>query len=208
MRPSRPILLIARKELLDHLLSLKFHACMAVMAVLLGLSAFVMYRDYQLRMENFSTLKERARYRPGQSGVMAVVQPNPLSVFAKGLDEVMTRGYTVTSYTGVEPHTRQTLPDSLFALFTAPDLLYIVKVLLSLIALLFAYDAVSGERESGTLKLMLSASISRGQVVAGKMLGGLATVLLPFLTAVCAILLVLVTRPASAWARTTSTASG
>ena len=38
-------LLIARKELLDHLLSLKFHVSMAAMAVLLGLSRYVMYRD-------------------------------------------------------------------------------------------------------------------------------------------------------------------
>ncbi|MEK7407478.1 MAG: ABC transporter permease subunit [Acidobacteriota bacterium] len=188
-------LLIARKELLDHLLSLKFHVCMAAMAVLLGLSGYVMYRDYQLRMENYSVLRERARLRPGEMGVMAVVEPRPLAVFAKGLDEMMTRGYTVTAYAGIEAHTRQTPAESLFALFSPPDLLYIVKVLLSLIALLFAYDAVSGERENGTLKLVLSASISRGQLVAGKMLGGLAAITLPFLAVLGAALLALATRP-------------
>jgi ABC-type transport system involved in multi-copper enzyme maturation permease subunit len=187
--------LIARKELLDHLLSLKFHVCLVAMAVLLGLCGFVMYRDYQLRMQNFAVMRERAKPRPGEAGLMAVVEPRPLSVFAKGLDEVMDRGYTITAYLGIQPHDRQTSPVSLFALFAPPDLLYIVKALLSLIAVLFAYDAVSGEKESGTLKLVLGSGVSRAEVAAGKMLGGLAVVMLPFVAVWVAILTALATRP-------------
>ena len=56
------------------------------MAILLGLSGFVMYRDYQLRLENFAVMRERAKPRPGEAGLMAVVEPRPLSVFAKGLE--------------------------------------------------------------------------------------------------------------------------
>lgn len=70
-----------------------------------------------------------------------------------------------------------------------------MKAVLSLIALLFAYDAVAGEKERGTLKLMLSCSVSRGQVVAGKMLGGLAVAVVPFLIVFVFVLLGLVTRP-------------
>jgi len=166
-----------------------------MMAVLIGLSAFVMYRDYELRMQNYAVLRERARPRPRESGFMAVVPPRPLSVFAKGLEEIMDRGYTVTAYSGITPHDRQTPADSLFALFTTPDLLYIVKALLSLIALLFAYDGVTREKERGTLKLILSSATSRGQLVAGKMLGGLAVVVVPFVSVFLAVLLVLITRP-------------
>lgn len=126
---------------------------------------------------------------------MVVVEPRALSVFAKGLDEVMTRGYTVTAYLGIEPFQRQTPADSLFSLFAPPDLLYIVKVLLSLIAVLFAYDAVSGEKETGTLKLVLSSAISRGRLVAGKMLGGLAAIMLPLVTLLTGVVVVLVTQP-------------
>jgi ABC-type transport system involved in multi-copper enzyme maturation permease subunit len=186
---------IARKELLDHLLSLKFHVCVVAMALLLGLSGFVMYRDYQLRMENFAVMRERAKPRPGEAGLMAVVEPRPLSIFAKGLDEVMDRGYTITAYVGIEPHDRQTPAVSLFALFAPPDLLYIVKALLSLIAVLFAYDTVSGEKESGTLKLVLGSAVSRAQLVAAKMLGGLAAVMLPFVALWVGVLAALATRP-------------
>ena len=103
LRVSRPTLWqIARREALDHLSSLRFYVIVATMAVLVGVSTFVMYRDYSLRMANHAVLRERARPRPGESGVMAVVEPRPLSVFAKGLDEVMGRGYTVTAYVGID----------------------------------------------------------------------------------------------------------
>ncbi len=193
--PAGLIGIVARKEILDHLLSLKFHVCVVAMALLLGLSAFVMYRDYQVRMETYSSMRERARLRAGESGLMAVVEPRRLSVFAKGLDENLDRGYTVTAYDGIQPHEWQTPVARIFSLFAPPDLLYIVKALLSLIALLFAYDAVSGEKESGTLKMVLSGSLSRGEFAAGKLLGGLAAVLLPFFTLWVAMLIALATRP-------------
>lgn len=186
--------LIARRELLDHLLSLKFHVSVIAMAILLGLSAFVMYRDYLLRMEIYASLRERARPRPAEAGLLAVVEPRRLSVFAKGLDEILDRGYTVTSYDGIQPHEWQTPVARIFALFAPPDLLYVVKALLSLIALLFAYDTVSGEKESGTLKLVMGSPVSRGQFAAGKMLGGLLAVLLPFFAIWVAVLGVLTTR--------------
>jgi len=54
--------------------------------------------------------------------------------------------------------------------------------LLPLIALLLAYDAIVGERENGTLLLLLSYPLSRSQLIGGKFLGhllvlALATVL-------------------------------
>jgi ABC-type transport system involved in multi-copper enzyme maturation permease subunit len=192
-------MLIARREILDHLLSAKFYVVLVATVLLVGLSVGVMYRDYQVRLANYAVLKERAKPRPGESGVMAVVEPRALSVVAKGLDELMDRGYTITAYMGVDTHDRQTKADSLFSLFAAPDLLYIVKVLLSLVALLFAYDAVSGERERGTLKLILGNAVSRAELVAGKMLGGLAVIVVPFVGVLLVALLVLSMQPGIAF---------
>lgn len=187
--------LIARKEILDHLLSLRFHACLVIMAGLLALSTLVMYSDFKLRSENYAVLHERARYRPGESGLMAVVPPRPLSILAKGLDEIMGRGYTITAYLGIEAHTRQKRADSLFALLPPPDLLYVVKIVLPLLALLLSYDAVTGERERGTLRLIFSASASRSQVALGKIAGGLLSLTLPFLFCLACAVAFLATRP-------------
>lgn len=184
----RALLLLAQKEVMEHLQGLRFAVCALMLGGLTAVSVFVMYRDYRVRMENHAVLASRATPRAGEEGVLAVVAPRPLSIFARGLDEVLDRGYTITAFRGITPHDRQTPSVSLFSLVAAPDLLWVVKVMLSLIALLFAYDSVSGEREQGTLRLVLSFAVSRGQVVAGKMLGGLATATVPFLVAVAAAL--------------------
>ena len=64
------------------------------------------------------------------------------------------------------------------------DWAFIIGYVLSLIALLFTFDSVSGEREQGTLRLMLANSIPRHTVLIGKFLGALISITIPFLLAV------------------------
>ena len=59
-----------------------------------------------------------------------------------------------------------------------------ITYLLSFIPLLFTFDALSGEREQGTLRLCLANPISRPVLLIGKFLGTLITVLIPFVFAV------------------------
>ena len=60
------------------------------------------------------------------------------------------------------------------------DWAFIVSALLSFMALLLTYDAFSGEREAGTLRLLLSAAIPRDEVLTGKYLGVMLTLGIPF----------------------------
>ena len=55
---------------------------------------------------------------------------------------------------------------------TKVDWAFIIGYVLSLIALLFTFDAVSSERERGTLRLMLANSVPRHTILIGKFLGG------------------------------------
>jgi ABC-type transport system involved in multi-copper enzyme maturation permease subunit len=66
-----------------------------------------------------------------------------------------------------------------------------IGVLLSFGAILFSFDAISEERARGTLCLMLSNSISRGQVLLGKFLGAFLAMLLPLLVAILINLLII-----------------
>jgi len=65
---------------------------------------------------------------------------------------------------------------------TIASLTSLATFLIPLIALLLAYDAIVGEDEGGTLMLLLTYPISRGQILLGKFLGhgmilGLATLI-------------------------------
>ena len=65
-----------------------------------------------------------------------------------------------------------------------------IGYVLSLIAILFTFDSISGERERGTLRLMLANSIPRHTVLLGKFLGALISISAPLTLAVLMNLLI------------------
>ncbi|MCX6565485.1 MAG: ABC transporter permease subunit, partial [Candidatus Aminicenantes bacterium] len=89
--------------------------------------------------------------------------------------------------------------DPLPALFPMIDLTFILSILLSLAALIFSYDAISGEKEDGTLKLMLANRLSRSRIILAKIGGGLATLFIPFLVSLAVGLILILLNPRIAW---------
>ena len=73
--------------------------------------------------------------------------------------------------------------------------MFIVKIVLSLFAILFTYDAIVGEKEKGTLKLALSNDVPRDRLILGKAIGGYISLLLPLLIPLLLSLLVLLIMP-------------
>ena len=58
---------------------------------------------------------------------------------------------------------------------------FIFEVVLSLMALIFAYDALAGERERGTLRLVLTNAISRGHILLAKYISAMTCLLVPLI---------------------------
>ncbi|MCX6570461.1 MAG: ABC transporter permease subunit [Candidatus Aminicenantes bacterium] len=165
---------IVRKEILANLLSYKFYVVILLAAVLVATSFFIMTRDYKERLADYSLI----RPKPGEP--IAVNPPNPLSIFAKGLDEAMARSFEVGP-TGISVRAGQKSGNTVFAFFPTPDFLYIVRVVLSLVALLFGFDQVSREKEAGTLRQMLANQTSRSAILIGKWAGNFLSLAVPFL---------------------------
>ena len=169
---------IIRKEVLNNLLSYKFSIIVILSAILILVSIFVMYRDYCLAIDNYEILQKEAE------GAIAVIRPTPLSIFAKGLDENLCRSYQSGFGGQISVSSKQKSVNDLFKLFTTPDLLYVVKVILSLCAMLFAFDIICGEKELGTLRQTISNTVKRPILIIGKWAGGFASFILPFFIAV------------------------
>jgi ABC-type transport system involved in multi-copper enzyme maturation permease subunit len=74
--------------------------------------------------------------------------------------------------------------------FNALDWSFIIGVAMSFVAILFTFDAISGERERGTLKLTLSNSVPRGILLCGKFLGAFFSVVVPLLMGIILSLLI------------------
>jgi len=66
-----------------------------------------------------------------------------------------------------------------------------IGVLMSLFAILFTFDAIAGERARGTLSLILSNTVSRGQVLVGKYLGAFVTLMVPLVMGILLNLLII-----------------
>jgi Cu-processing system permease protein len=62
---------------------------------------------------------------------------------------------------------------------TAVSLLNLVQYLVPLLGLLLGHDLVAGEREEGTLRLILASGTTREQLLLGKFLGGCLTLAAP-----------------------------
>jgi ABC-type transport system involved in multi-copper enzyme maturation permease subunit len=171
---------IAKKEIRQNLLSYKFSIITILSTVLILLSIFIMYCDFCLARENHEVLRKESK--TGRH--YEVIPPTPLGIFAKGLDDNLCRPWELGGV-GVEiSSAKQKSLNDLFKLFSAPDLLYITKVILSLSAMLFAFDMVSGEKETGTLRQSLSNGLKRPIMIIGKWTGGFTSFILPFLVSV------------------------
>jgi ABC-type transport system involved in multi-copper enzyme maturation permease subunit len=169
---------IIRKEILLNLLSYKFSIITILSTILILVSILVMYRDYILAMENYEILQQESK------NTVAVIRPTPLSIFAKGLDENLCRSYGSGFGGQISVSSKQQSVNSLFKLFTTPDLLYIIKIILSLCAMLFTFDTICGEKETGTLRQSLSYCLKRPILIIGKWIGGFTSFVLPFFIAV------------------------
>jgi ABC-type transport system involved in multi-copper enzyme maturation permease subunit len=173
---------IIRKAILSNLLSYKFSIITLLSTMLILVSIFVMYGNYRLALENHDVLLAEFQ---GQGPVRAqVLAPTPLGIFAKGLDENLCRAWRFANLQMLVYGDKQKSLNDLFKLFTPPDLLYVIKVILSLCAMLFAFDVVCGEKETGTLRQSLSCSVRRPTLILGEWIGGFASFILPFFLAV------------------------
>jgi ABC-type transport system involved in multi-copper enzyme maturation permease subunit len=84
-------------------------------------------------------------------------------------------------------------------LFPPLDFLFIVTIVMSLLAMLFSYDAITRERQRGTLRLIISNSIPRAKILLGKFIGGTASLLIPFILSLLAGALYISINPAIQW---------
>jgi ABC-type transport system involved in multi-copper enzyme maturation permease subunit len=168
-------LTLIKKELTQHVLSYRFIIAVLLCFILILTSVTVMLGDYKQRLVNYSV------NLPKDNEGRAIKPPETLSIFAKGLDEGMCRSFDISWLWGaINPTSKSQQVNVLFAFFATPDFAYIVKAVVSLLAILFAFDAISGEQEHGTLRLILSNSVSRGSLLLSKLVGGYVSLILPF----------------------------
>jgi ABC-type transport system involved in multi-copper enzyme maturation permease subunit len=195
--------LVIKKEILEHLMSLRFSLACILCFITLGLGAWVNSREYTENLADFRAnvtmhrLEAESYNRAWMiiwQGAKVDLPLNIMQIFAsrRAYDGVRT----IQISQDFEPQPASgTATNPLAKMFPRTDLIFFVGIVMSLLALVFSYDAVSGEKEQGTLRLMLSYSIPRDTYLMGKWIGGFISLVLPLaLGLICAVMITLVFR--------------
>ena len=202
------LITLIQKEIMHHVLSVRFVALLLMCVLLIPLNLHINYHHYLKRQINYQeqeTFKDENSQEPAGLSFQfttkatdpnfevskLILKPTPLSVFATGLESALP------SYLGM---TRNGVTRGEAALSTAPiafllghlDFVFVVSTVFSLLALLFTFDAVAGEREAGTLRINLANALPRDVFLWSKLIGGYFVFILPFLISLIIGLLVLV----------------
>jgi len=203
---------IIEKELRDIVGSTKFAATFGVCAVLIILSFYVGARNYQTDVAQYEAAKtQNLRQLEGLTDWLSVRQfriflpPQPLASLVGGVSNDIGRTTEVRGRGELSATDSRYSEDPLFATFRFLDLDFTFQIVLSLLAILFAYDAVNGEKERGTLRLALANAVPRHLFITGKLIGSFLGLVAPLLLPIAlgALLLPLLGIPFTAdeWVR-------
>ena len=225
---------ITKREIYDNLNSLRFALTTVLLLALMVTNAVKHLREHPKRVQRYQdavtesldrltahaddSLYKLAQYGPGsfykkpsplhfcansgESILPDTVKVGDPPVFATDAEGNWTLvGVWSLSYPDANLNNKNVGPK-----VSQVDWAFIIGYILSLIALWFTFDAFSGEREQGTLRLMLANSIPRHTVLIGKFFGALLSISIPFALAVLVNLLLISTAntvhlTAEAWGR-------
>ena len=199
---------ITKRELYDHLNSLRFAFTMVLLLVLMIVNAIGYLGEYKSQSVAYEKKGAASldKMRSNADNLYSLLTAGPGILYKRpsalsfctssgeafipesadgrraswriGFSGFSTRGIWRMEYPQSNPNLWETMPD-----YTNVDWGDIISVVLSLIAILFTFDAISSGQERGTLRLILSNSISRGTVLISKFLAALIAIGIPFLIA-------------------------
>ena len=164
------------KEVLEHLMSLRFAIACVLCLIVVLCSLFIRWQDYSQVLDDYNqeTSMERQRlnrmeavWRFPRGGLSVYRKPNHLKIFVRGLDDSYGGATQVAARGQLRPIIRD-LQNTAVPLFPSIDLVTFVGVIMSLMAVVFGYDAICGEKERGTLETLLTSPAGRLEILLGK----------------------------------------
>lgn len=203
---------IARRELLEHIRSARFFALSLLCILLLPATTYVnvsRLRSRELFAQELDAEKLIAGDRAGSQNDQGasrfgwrsgVVAPDPAlrAVRHPAAEEALALGvagstpaYWQFSTEGIAEGPPVDAQDRESAIVGAMDLTSVVQTVLGLLAVLIAFDSVSGELESGRMRTILAHPVSRAEVLAGKFAGAYVSLTVPLVAGMSASYIVL-----------------
>lgn len=192
---------LIKKELLLNLMTFRFWMGAVLCIGLVGGLMPVLVQEHRQRLTKYHETVQASEdilhdvkvYKHILAGGMlhAALPPEVLSVFNQGVSRQIADSYRIDFTSVPRLSGRSVYVNPYLAVLPALDVSLVMRIVLSLLALLVSYNAICGEREKGTLKLVLAGQTGRMGVLFSKYLAGLVTLAIPLLLSFIVGLLVL-----------------
>lgn len=192
---------IMRKEILENLLSLRFVLSLLLIILLFAVSSFVFVGKYKQQSQdywnrtnkNLSGLSKQTKklYKIAFHKQSVWTKPKPLSFCAEGFEKYFPNHFKFNIFEMDYPEVKNRT-NLMLSHFCDLDWSFIVSLFLSFTALVFTYNSICGEKEAGTLRLMLAGSTSRHRILLGKYFGAMFTLGTPLLIGLLLHLVILI----------------
>jgi len=190
------MLTLIGKEIQESVYSLRFLITTILCVLIIPLGIYVSLKEYERRFSDFqNSVKIYEERSAGGIGSHFVAEgyrsPSPMSIFSVGLENFLPTK-VITSNDGEFKVIGETeIVNPLPLLFGKLDFLFNIGFIVSLVAIIFTFSAISNEKENGTLSLIMSYSIPRWKILLSKTLGNYIVFLVPFIIAVTIGILIL-----------------
>lgn len=209
--------LIAKREIYDNMTSLRFGFTVILLVLLMIINAATfMTKGYRDSAEQYikDTAKSRETLRDNCRSIYNLAlegpgnlykKPSPLTFCADGGEEDIpgmaegraagwgrsggnysVKGFWRMTYPSHDRNLKNIMPE-----YLKTDWAFIIGVLASFAGILFTFDAISREKQRGTLRLVMAGSVPRSNVIAGKFFGAFISIMLPLITAILLNLIII-----------------
>jgi ABC-type transport system involved in multi-copper enzyme maturation permease subunit len=178
---------IAKKEFHDNLLTFRFSFGSLILILLVLAITLASIKNYKdLNQEYMFSVNEAERMLK-ENRVYSTIRfnaikpPEILSILNLGVTNRLGNSVLISRREVPYPAKKYREENPLLNIFSSLDLTLVYSIVISLLAMLFAFDAISGEKEKGTLRLLLSQRVSRFKIILGKYFGNMLTLAMSFL---------------------------
>jgi ABC-type transport system involved in multi-copper enzyme maturation permease subunit len=179
------------REIQGAIADFRFWVVLVLCLSIIPLSFYVSVKDYSQRLSDYDQAVQMYRDITQVGANMeaeGVHPPSPLSIFSRGLENKMP--YKVITSRDGNYKIEYAKPDSKKDLLGEIDFGFIVAFVLSILAVVFTFNCISGDKEQGLLRAILSNAVYRRQILLAKLLGNYLVFLVPFFLAMLIALLV------------------
>lgn len=179
---------ILQREILHNLYSLRFLISLALVVVVFAAGAASFVRSQAEDLEKYREtrgqyLESMRALAAGSATELAVrrqtytLKPRASGFIADAKERYLPNAIVYSAWNVFSFQNKSGSANPFLTRFDELSWTFITALVISFIALLFTFDAVAGEKEAKTLALTLANPVSRGAVLAGKLVSAVLSVL-------------------------------